>query len=115
MKSCCGCLGQVFVNFSVVCSMWVLCTLWSTMKSCVSLCHHLKQEQCCYRKCVVIFYTVERLRWLLSNFGGDICTIQKILVVGIKVSLPSVKYLCHFCFFVNIGFKGLCLNIHFFT
>jgi len=31
-------------------------------------------------------------------------------VIGIKISLPIVKCLCHF-FFLNIGFKGLCLNI----
>ena len=37
----------------------------------------------------------------------------KILVVGNKVSLPIVKCLCHFV--VYPGFKGLCLNIHFFT
>jgi len=37
----------------------------------------------------------------------------KILVVGIKVSLPIVKCLCYFV--VYPGFKGLCLNIHFFA
>ena len=57
MKSCCGRLGQMFVNFCVVRSVWVLCTLWSTMKSCVPLCHHLKQEQYSYRKCIVILYS----------------------------------------------------------
>ena len=34
MKSCCGCLSQMFVNFSVSHSMWVLCSLWNTMNSC---------------------------------------------------------------------------------
>ena len=33
-----------------------LCSLWNTMKGCVSLCHLLKQEQYYYRKCVVILY-----------------------------------------------------------
>jgi len=35
---------------------FVLCSLWNTMKSCVPLCHHLKQEQYYYQKCVVILY-----------------------------------------------------------
>ena len=64
-------------------------------------------------KNVSSFYTMEHLRWLLCNWLWDICTIKKILVVEIKVSLPIVKCLCHF--FVNTGFKVLCLNIHFFT
>jgi len=34
----------------------VLCFLWNTMKSCVLLCHHLKQEHCNYRKYVVLLY-----------------------------------------------------------
>ena len=38
MKSRCGHLGQMFVNF------------------CVSLCHHLKQEQHYNRKCAIILY-----------------------------------------------------------
>ena len=54
MKPCCGCLGQTFVNFSISHGMWALCSLWNTMKSCVSLCHHLKQEQYYYWKCVVV-------------------------------------------------------------
>jgi hypothetical protein len=32
-------------------------------------------------------------------------------VIGIKISLSIVKCFCHFFFFLNIGFKGLCLNI----
>jgi len=54
--SYCGCLSQMFLNFSVSHSMWVLCSHWNTMKSCVSLCHHLKQGQYYYKKCVVILY-----------------------------------------------------------
>jgi len=51
LKSCCVFLGQIFIKFSVSHSMWVLCSLWNTMKSCVSLCHHLNQEpskMCCH-------------------------------------------------------------------
>jgi len=55
MKSCCGRLGQMFINFSISHSMQ-LCSLWNTVKSCVSLCHHLKQEQYYYRKYVFILY-----------------------------------------------------------
>ena len=50
MKSCCGRLGETFVNSSVSHGMWALCSLWNTMKSCVSL----KQEQYYYWKCVVV-------------------------------------------------------------
>jgi len=52
------------------------------MKSCVSLCHHLKQEQYYYQKCVVILYSgtfeidfvklVVGYTYNLENFsGGD--------------------------------------------
>jgi len=51
-----GHLSQMFLNFSVSHGMWVLCSLWNAMKSCVSLCHHLKQGQYYYQKCVVILY-----------------------------------------------------------
>ena len=61
---------------------------------------------------VLSFYTVEHLRWLLCNWLWGICTVLKLLMVGIKGSLAIVKCLCHF---VNNGFKGLCLNIHLFT
>jgi len=57
MKSCCGRIGQMFINFCVSHGMRLLCSLWNNMKCCVSLCHHLKEEQYYYQKCVVILYT----------------------------------------------------------
>jgi len=51
------------------------------MKSCVPLCHHLKQEQYYYRKCVVILYNgtfeidfvklVVGYMYSLVNFSGE--------------------------------------------
>ena len=54
-----GRLGQTYVNFSVSHSMWALCSLWNTMKSCVSLCHHLKQEQY-YLLTYLLTYSMEQ-------------------------------------------------------
>jgi len=80
MKSCCGRLSQMFINFSISHSMWVLCSLWNTMKSCVSLCNHLKQEQYYYWKGVVILYigtfemafmeVIVGYMYNLENFSG---------------------------------------------
>ena len=90
---CCGCLGQMFINFSDSHSMWMLLSLWNTMK-------------------IVSFYTMEHLRWLLCNWFWDICTIYKILVVGIKLSLPIVKRLCPFFVLVLKGYIWLYLSLH---
>ena len=64
MKSCCGCLGQMLVSFSISHSI-ECCAPRGTPWKVVSLCHHLKQEQHYYQKCVVILYN---LRWLLLKF-----------------------------------------------
>ena len=95
MKSCCGCLGSMFINFSVSHIMWVMCSMWNTIKGCFIVIIIWSSNRITIEN-VLCFYTVEHLRWLLCNWLWDICTIWKILVVGIKVPLPTVKCLCHF-------------------
>jgi hypothetical protein len=84
---------------------------WNFMKSCVPLCHQLKQGQYYYR-CVIILYSGTFEMAFVQLVLGYLYNIE-ILVEGIKVSFLIVKYLCHS--FVNTGFKGLCVNIHCFT
>ena len=76
IKPCCR-LGQTFVNLSVSHGMWTLCSLGNKIKSCVILCHHLKQEQYYYRKCVVVILCKGTLEmvfvWLVVWY--TLCTI----------------------------------------
>jgi len=77
MKPCCGRLGQTLVNLSVSHGMWTLYSLGNTIKSCVTLCHHLKHEQYYYRKCVVVILCKGKFEmafvWLVV--GYTVCTI----------------------------------------
>ena len=104
MKSCCGCLGQMLVNFSVSHSMVLPVE------------HH---EKLCFivpsfgAGTILLSKMCHFIQWniwdgFFCKWLWDICTIWKLLVVGIKVSLPSVKCICLFFFFLRV------LNIHFF-
>ncbi len=111
MKSCCGHLSQMFVNFSVSHSMCVLCSLWNIMESCFIV-PSFEAGTILLSKCVVIF-TMEHLRWLLCNWLWDIHTIWKILMVGIKVSLPTVMCLCHFLLILVLkGYVWIYISLH---
>ena len=93
MKSCCGHLSQMFVNFSISHSMCCAPsgTPWKVFHFAI-----IWSRNSITIENILSFYTMEHLRWLLCSWLWDICTVQKILVVGIKISLPIVKCLCHF-------------------
>jgi len=97
MKPGCGRLGQTFVNFYVSHGTWALCSLWSTMKSCVTLCHHLKQEHYYYRKCVFVILCKGTFEmafvWLVVGYMYNLetfCGRYYSFIAHCEVALPFV-------------------------
>ena len=86
MKSCWGRLGQMFILLHFTQHVSVVLLVEQHEKLCFIV-PSFEAGTILLSK-VLSFYKMEHLRWLLCNWLWNICTILKLLVVGIKVSLP---------------------------